>query len=328
MRLTELFEGKKPETRAEKDARRAAKNAGWEQMKADLNAKKKEAYKARFDGKPIKVKLKVMLQGQDWNNDGVRKSEMREFTIDNTEAMHSKIQGLILTDMSKLKGHAGTKASYAIQNDNAKFGTGSLPKYLFDLPAKTRRKSDVEPEDLRRSAYDAPMVAEAVKNIEYSLAIPDELEDIGIHYLEQLADDFFEDSELGPNDVKLSKSGGVFKVSMPTHTQVDNTFSKEINEEFAAYVPQWLEKESNRLIDRIFGVVSRVARVHGVRNITRGAISSVFLGGGMPSDHVISFLEEWCGYNSHATKYQESEMFWNDVGIDEENYSLLAAASQ
>jgi hypothetical protein len=159
MKITELFENKasKNLTRAEKDAKRATKKsevdkelkAASDRLKADKQAKL-DAY---YDGAPMKIKLKVWTDLDP--KTGKRRSEMREFTIDNKQNVRAQLSDVELQDMRYLENADARKETYAIKTGDAKHFTGSIPEYLFDLPKRTRKKKGADPRDLRREVYDA-----------------------------------------------------------------------------------------------------------------------------------------------------------------------------
>ena|SRR5271154_335402 len=121
-------------TRAEKEAKRAAKK------KAELDAK--------YDGKPMKIRLPVIVANG--------KKIHREFTIDNTLQSRRALAGETLQDLHQVEANPdkrGKGPSYAIFNPRQTKGS-SIPARLHGLPARTHRKTSHEAEDLRREAYE------------------------------------------------------------------------------------------------------------------------------------------------------------------------------
>jgi hypothetical protein len=157
--LLQLLENKtsKNMTRAEKDAKRAAKKAETDavlQNASDrLKAEKQAKMDAMYDGSPVKIKLKVWT---DRNlKTGKQNSEMREFTVDNKLEILRLLSDVELIDMRYLENPKDREETYAIKTGDHKHYTGSIPEYLFDLPKGTRKKKGSSPRDLRREVYDA-----------------------------------------------------------------------------------------------------------------------------------------------------------------------------
>lgn len=151
-----LLTEKKQFSRSEKDAKRAAKQAEVDKFMKDasdrLKAEKQAKIDAYYDGKPMKIKLKVWM-GTDPQT-GKARFEMREFTIDNTQHVRSQLSDVELQDMKYLQNPDERESTYAIKTGDSKHYTGSIPEYLFDLPKRTRKTGS--PEDLRRELYKSP----------------------------------------------------------------------------------------------------------------------------------------------------------------------------
>lgn len=158
MKISELLinenKGSKQLTRAEKDAKRAAKkaedqkvlNAAGDRLKAERQAKLDKMY----DGKPMEIELKV------WTDMNLTKSkrnwEMRKFTIDNLQKVRAQFSDVELIDMHYLENPDARPETYAVKRSNKHF-TGSIPEYIFDLPKFSKKKKGTSPRDLRRETY-------------------------------------------------------------------------------------------------------------------------------------------------------------------------------
>jgi hypothetical protein len=154
MKVHELLQEKKNETRAEKEARRAAAKGAFDEFGKEVQARlakeKADKLASYYDGKPMKLKLKVWTDSDP--RTGKRRFEMREFTIDNTQHVRAQLSDVELQDMRYLENAAEREETYAIKTSNKHF-TGSIPEYLFDLPKRTRKKKGTSPRDLRREVY-------------------------------------------------------------------------------------------------------------------------------------------------------------------------------
>lgn len=146
--------GSKQVTRAEKDAKRAAKkeendkalNAASDRLKAEKQAKLDKLY----DGKPMKIMLKVWTDIDPKTQK--RRSEMREFTIDNLQKVRAQFSDVELVDMRYLENAATRAETYAIKRTDKHY-VGSIPEYVFDLPKRTQKIKGTSPRDLRREMY-------------------------------------------------------------------------------------------------------------------------------------------------------------------------------
>jgi len=121
-------------TRAEKEAKRAAA--------------KDAALAAKYDGKPMKIKLPVIVANG--------KKVEKEFTIDNTLKSRRALSGQTMQDLHQVEANPdkrGQGASYAIHDPRQTHGS-SIPATLHGIPARTRRKPGYEAEDLRRETYE------------------------------------------------------------------------------------------------------------------------------------------------------------------------------
>lgn len=125
---------------------------------ADLHAKQQEKKKNDFEAKyntgmPTKVKVKVYVKKPAYKQEDPY--EYREFTIDNLIDIRHKLQDVTLIDMSSVeddKGKHDDKITWAIKKDGKQL-PGGLPEYLHGLPARTRKKPNFSPYDLRREAW-------------------------------------------------------------------------------------------------------------------------------------------------------------------------------
>lgn len=141
-------------TRAEKDAKRAAKKeetdkvlqAASDRLKAEKQAKLDKLY----DGKPMTIKLKVWTDIDPKTSK--RRSEMREFTIDNVQKVRAQFSDVELVDMRYLENAATRAETYAIKRTDKHY-VGSIPEYIFDMPKRTQKKKGTSPRDLRREMY-------------------------------------------------------------------------------------------------------------------------------------------------------------------------------
>lgn len=141
-------------SRAEKDAKRAAKKeetdkvlqAASDRLKAEKQAKLDKLY----DGKPMTIKLKVWTDIDPKTSK--RRSEMREFTIDNVQKVRQQFSDVELVDMRYLENAATRAETYAIKRTDKHY-VGSIPEYIFDMPKRTQKKKGTSPRDLRREMY-------------------------------------------------------------------------------------------------------------------------------------------------------------------------------
>lgn len=146
--------GTKQMTRADKDAKRAAKkaendkelNAASDRLKAEKQAKLDKLY----DGKPMKINLKVWTDIDPKTQK--RRSEMREFTIDNLQKVRAQFSDVELVDMRYLENAATRAETYAIKRTDKHY-VGSIPEYVFDMPKRTQKIKGTSPRDLRREMY-------------------------------------------------------------------------------------------------------------------------------------------------------------------------------
>ena len=146
--------GSKQATRAEKDAKRAVKKAendkalaaASDRLKAERQAKMDKLY----DGKPMTIKLKVWTDIDPKTQK--RRSEMRDFTIDNLQKVRAQFSDVELVDMRYLENAATRAETYAIKRTDKHF-VGSIPEYIFDMPKRTQKIKGTSPRDLRREMY-------------------------------------------------------------------------------------------------------------------------------------------------------------------------------
>jgi hypothetical protein len=85
----------------------------------------------------------------------------------------------------------------------------------------------------------------------------------------------------------------------------------------------WVGSEAQRIINKSFQEARDISSV----KFSKAAWSAFLVGGGqpLPSETYNDF--ENAGYKVDGTTYAASARFWQDIGIDEDDYSVLCAAS-
>src|SRR5271163_1398121 len=86
------------------------KQPRWKPVKKKLPAHDQAKIDAKYDGKPVKIKLPVIGANE--------KTSEKEFTIDNTLEMRRKINGRTMRDLGQVPAmphQRGAKAAYVIK---------------------------------------------------------------------------------------------------------------------------------------------------------------------------------------------------------------------